>query len=184
MSDLVVRYPKFDAVYCQNDSEAIGAIEVLRIHNIHVPVAGMDGIKEGLQNIMAGKQVVSHLTIPGYQAGWAMAQIFDAYNGWKPTVPERMVFTGSILITKENAAHYYELVYKAPKLPFDWPKMSKILHPHDWDPQNTIIPIDPFRYWGPPPAGTPTAALYQHAKKSGQFAAVTTMYASHFKRKL
>ena len=45
--------------------------------------------------------------------------------------------------TADNAAAIDAKIYQGKDLPFDWVKMSRTLHPTDWDPQNKIVPIDP-----------------------------------------
>ena len=60
-------------------------------------------------------------------------------------------FLPPVTATAANADSISAKIYEAKELPFDWVKMSRTLHPADWDPQNEIVPIDPSAHWGTQP---------------------------------
>jgi ribose transport system substrate-binding protein len=187
MEDYLTTYPEMDGVYAQNDSEAMGALEALKERKITgIPVIGIDGNEEAVRKVAEGQLLATHLTVPGYQSGWAAVNVFDALNGWKPSLPERMMFTGSILITKENAQYYYDKVYggKGGKLPYDWLKMSRVLQPDDWDPQNEITPINPWEFWKGFEQTFTLPDEYEKAREKGEWERVSNLYRDHYKMKL
>jgi ribose transport system substrate-binding protein len=184
MLNMVSAYPQMKAAYAFNDSQAVGVLSVLDERGMKdVKVIGMDGNPEFVQRIAeGGSAVATHLTAPGYLSAFNAVNVFDALNGWKPSVPERMLYSDSLLITQENAERAYNLLYKTSELPFDWKKMSRTLNPKAWDPQNLITPIDPWEYWGGSPQRKQKLnAAYRRAKAQGEFARVTRLYKSRFK---
>jgi ribose transport system substrate-binding protein len=183
MLSMVTAHPDMKAVFAQNDSMALGALSVLQERGLKtVKVAGIDGLSQGLQEVAKGDQFVATQTsLPPYQAGFATVLLFDALSGWKPKVAERMLYTGSILATAKNAADIDQRIYQSKELPFDWKKMSRTLNPTDWDPQNTILPIDPEVHWGAYEGKEKLNAAYAAARQADEFAAVTKLYADHYK---
>jgi ribose transport system substrate-binding protein len=183
MLSMVTAHPNMKAVFAQNDSMALGALSVLKERGLtNVKVSGIDGLSEGLQEVAKGGQFVATQTsMPPYQAGFATVLLFDAFSGWKPKLPERMLYTGSILATAKNAADIDKRIYQSKELPFDWKKMSRTLSPDDWDPQNTILPIDPTVHWAAYDGKEKLNAAYAPAISAGEFAAVTKLYADHYK---
>ena len=120
--------------------------------------------------------------MPPYQAGFAAVTLFDALNGWKPALPERLLYTGSLTATAETAASIDEKIYKSAELPFDWKKMSRTLNPDNWDPQNNIYPIDPAVQWAGQEGQDKLNAAYGDAAKwKEEYDAVTKLYADHYK---
>jgi ribose transport system substrate-binding protein len=184
MLSMVTAHPDMKAVFGQNDSMALGALSVLKERGLtNVKVAGIDGLSEGLQEVAKGGQFVATNTSMGpYQAGFAAVLLFDALAGWKPRLPERLIYTGSLTATAENAAAIDAKIYQSKDLPFDWVKMSRTLHPADWDPQNKIVPIDPQAHWGSDP--TDKAKLnkaYTDANWKTEYDEVVKLYADHYK---
>ncbi|WP_146172524.1 sugar ABC transporter substrate-binding protein [Mesorhizobium helmanticense] len=184
MLSMVTAYPNMKAVFAQNDSMALGALSVLKERNLtNVKIAGIDGLSEGLQEVAKGGQfVATNTSLAPYQAGFAAVMLFDALNGWKPTLAERLLYTGSLTATGETAASIDEKVYKGAELPFDFAKMSRTLNPDNWDPQNNIYPIDPFTQWAGQEGQDKLNAAYGDAAKwKAEFDAVTKLYADHYK---
>jgi ribose transport system substrate-binding protein len=183
MLSMVTAHPNMKAVFAQNDSMALGALSVLQERGLtSVKVSGIDGLSEGLQAVAKGGQFVATQTsLPPYQAGFAVVMLFDALSGWKPKVPERMLYTGSVLATAQNAADIDKKIYQSAELPFDWKKMSRTLSPDSWDPQNTILPIDPAVHWAAYEGKEKLNAAYATARAAGEFEAVAKMYADHYK---
>lgn len=183
MLSMVTAYPDMKAVFAQNDSMALGVLSVLKERNLtSVKVAGIDGLPEGLAEVAKGGQfVATNTSLPPYQAGFAGVLVFDAFSGWKPSLPERLLYTGSLTATVENAAEIDKKAYESATIPFDWVKMSRTLSPSNWDPQNKIVPIDPLTYWAGMPGGDRLNAAYKASDWSTQLAAVTKLYADHYK---
>jgi ribose transport system substrate-binding protein len=181
-ADAIQAVPDFDAVYAQNDSEASGVLSVLKERGIKgKPVIGFDGNKENILLIAKGDQLATHATVGGYQAALCATWVWDALNGWKQTLPERMMYTESILITRDAARDFYADIYGAKTLPFDWEKMSKTLHPQDWDPQAIVTPINPITHWKGRKLKFKLNPAYAKSVASGEFARVTRMYRTHYK---
>ena len=88
-----------------------------------------------------------------------------------------MVYTGSVTATAANAASIAAKIYEAKELPFDWVKMSRTIHPEDWDPQNTIIPIDPSAHWGTQPGKDKLNPAYAASSWPTELDEVTKLYA-------
>jgi ribose transport system substrate-binding protein len=183
MLSMVTAYPDMKGVFAQNDSMALGVLSVLKERNlISVKVAGIDGLPEGLTEVAKGGQfVATNTSLPPYQAGFAAVLLFDALAGWKPSLPERLLYTGSLTATVENAEAINRKVYASATLPFDWVKMSRTLHPTDWDPQNKVTPIDPTVHWGGMPNEGKLNAVYKSASWPAELAAATKLYADHYR---
>lgn len=183
MLSMVTAYPNMKAVFGQNDSMALGALSVLKERNMTgVKVAGIDGLSEGLQEVAKGEQyVATNTSLAPYQAGFAAVNLFDALNGWKPSLAERLLYTGSLTATAETAASIDKKVYQSPELPFDFAKMSRTLNPENWDPQNNIYPIDPATQWAGMDGEANLNAAYKDGNWKAEFDAVTKLYADHYK---
>lgn len=168
----------FVGVFAQNDSEAAGVIAALDAQGITGKVVtGFDGNKQNVQYIADGKQYLTSATIGGLTAGLLGVTVFDMINGAKFSLPERFISQGALLVTPNNASQVMKEIYSGP-LPFDWAKMSKALHPTDWDPQTLLNPIDPNEYY----AGVPqTQYKLNPAWASADIAGVRSTYASQFK---
>jgi ribose transport system substrate-binding protein len=184
MLSMVTAYPDMKGVFAQNDDEALGALSVIRERSDldHVRVAGVDGVPQAVQEIAKGGNfVATSLSLGSYMSGFALTMLFDTFNGWKPSLPERLLYTGSPTATAENAEAIYSQIYKSDTLPFDWVKMSKTLSPNDWDPQNVVVPIDPVTHWAGAPERDRLNAVYSESNWPEQLAQVTKLYADHYK---
>ena len=150
MLSMVTAYPDMKGVFAQNNSMALGALSVLTERGMtNVKVAGIDGLSEGLQEVAKGGQfVATNTSLPPYQAGFAAVLLFNSLNGWKASLPERLMYTGSLTATAETAAAIDQKIYQSAEFPFDWTKMSRTLNPNSWDPQNNIYPDRPVRALG------------------------------------
>jgi ribose transport system substrate-binding protein len=168
----------FVGVFAQNDSEAAGVIAALDAQNIKGKiVTGFDGNKQNIQYIAAGKQYLTSATIGGLTAGLLGITTFDALNGVEFDLPEKFISQGALLVTPESADKVLTSIY-ANKLPFDWAKMSRALHPDDWDPQTLLNPIDPKEYY----AGVPQQQYkLNSAWDSADIAKTRATYAAAFK---
>ena len=93
-----------------------------------------------------------------------------------------MYFGGFIIDSAPAAEAYQKLMYDSDKLPFDYEKMSKALHPDDWDPQNSMVPMDMEDYWArdKKPAGYELPTAWVKAKKNGELEKVAAEYKKAF----
>jgi ribose transport system substrate-binding protein len=183
MLSMVTAHPDMKAVFAQNDSMALGVLSVLKERGLsNVKVAGIDGIPEALQEVAKGGQyVATNTSLPPYQAGFAAVLLFDCLRGYKPKLPERLIYTGSVTATAANAASIASKIYEAKELPFDWVKMSRTMHPDDWDPQNKIIPIDPSIHWGTQSGKDKLNPAYAASSWQSELDEVTKLYANRYK---
>lgn len=183
MLSMVTAHPNMKGVFAQNDSMALGALSVLKERGLtEVKVAGIDGLSEGLQEVAKGGQfVATNTSLPPYQAGFAAVLLFDSLMGWKASLPERLMYTGSLTATADTAASIDAKIYQSAEFPFDWAKMSRTLNPDSWDPQNNIYPIDPATHWGEAEGKDKLNAAYADAGWKAEFDAVTKLYADHYK---
>jgi ribose transport system substrate-binding protein len=187
MENLLTAYPEFDAVFGQNDSTAIGALAAIETSGREiVPIVGLDGTKEALDLIKMGKLFATVSAFPEWQGGYGVVRAYDAANGYKPSVAERMMYTGYAIITKDNVDEFLNKMYGSDELPFDWKLMSKVLNPDTWDPQNSVTPIDPTNLWNEDqkPAGYEIPSVYLDAVENDELERVTKEYQDHYKRKL
>lgn len=184
MLSMITAHPDMKGVFAQNDNMALGVISVLRERGLaDIKVSGVDGLPEGLQEVAKGEQMVAtHTSLPPYGAGFTTVLAFDAMNGWKPTLGERLLFTGSALATPENAGGIAEAIYGEGEDPFDWALMSRTINPDNWDPQNKITAMDPDVFWGPFPENRGQLnSAYEGAAEAGVFSKVDALYAEHYK---
>jgi ribose transport system substrate-binding protein len=183
MLSMVTAHPDLKAVFAQNDSMALGVLSVLKERGLtNVKLAGVDGIPEALQEVAKGGQyVATNTSLPPYQAGFLAVLLFDCLRGYKPKLPERLLYTGAVTATAANAASILEKIYQAKELPFDWVKMSRTMHPEDWDPQNKIVPIDPITHWSTQPGKEKLNPAYAADSWQSDRDAVTKLYADRYK---
>lgn len=164
MSDFISQYgDDIDGVYGQNDGVALGAISVLEENNLNVPVVGYDGFQEAV-NLVQNRSADSgepylagtFSARPFWQGGWAMVKGYDWLNGWRPRVPERMMFGGGAMILNESLSQdtfsdldvsftspqkYLDVAFSDGTSPYDWEAVSIEESGDDWDPQNLLTPI-------------------------------------------
>lgn len=178
MTNILPSVKDFVGVFAQNDSEAAGVIAALDAQGIKGKViTGFDGNKQNIQYIADGKQFLTSATIGGLTAALLGITVFDVLNGVKFELPETFLSQGALLVTADTADKVLNTVYGA-TLPFDWPKMSKALHPDDWDPQTLLNPIDPKEFY----AGVPQDEYkLNSAWDSADIDKVRTTYADAFK---
>jgi ABC-type sugar transport system substrate-binding protein len=188
--DLLARYKNVVGVVAQNDDVAQGVIGALRSAGLRpgedVLVVGADGTSEGAHAIKQGQQVATSANIPAYQAALFTTRLYDVLHGWKPRTSERLLYWRSIITTKDNVEPYLaRYVENGDVQPFDYRRMSKVLHPADWDPQAEVFPLDIDKEWAgvPKPDGWTYPKAYLAAKESGEWDAVRAEYAAHYKIK-
>ena len=181
MEAIITANPKIDAVFCQNDDSGIGAITALKSAKLKPLVGGVDAIPEFLDLISSGEATVTFGNNGPLLNGMGTVMAWDVLHGYKPDVAERMMFMACYVIdTSESAQLYKKLMYGGGgKFPYDWQKMSRVLHPDDWEAQSTWGCIEPDKFWawreGEKPAGYAPSAAYAAA----DFAKINALWASH-----
>jgi ribose transport system substrate-binding protein len=184
MDQLLTAHPDFKGVWAANDDTAIGAISALEDRGkTDVRVCGTDATQEALNMIKDGSYTASFSPHAPWMSGFCVVNAFDAIHGWEPSVPERMLYSEGLVVTKDNVDAYYELLYGSDELPVDYRKMSRTLNPQDWDTQVPLRPIHPEQLWSytPKPPGYNLPKEYAEARANGQFEEVKRTYAEHYK---
>jgi ABC-type sugar transport system substrate-binding protein len=176
-----------NGVIGQNDDCGIGAADALQEAGTKgIPIVSNNGTIRATQYVLAGKYGggATYAIFPAWNAGLAAVRAIDASQGWKPTVPERMMWTKGAVITRKNATGYLKYINGPDR--FNWPLMSRIAHPKDWDPQGPLEPLDYDLMWEgvDKPSGFTYPAEIAQAKKSGEYARVLKLYRAHYKRKI
>ena len=187
--DLLTRHPDVVGIYAANDEEAAGAIAALKTagmragHDVLIASAG-DGNPEAADAIKRGELVATAANVPQFMGAMMATRLYDVMNGWKPRAPERMMHWGSKMMTKDNVDTYLErYVNNGEVRPFDYRRMSKVLHPKDWDPQDLMTPLDMDVEWAgiAKPANWQYPKAYMDAKQNGEMEAVAAEYKEHYK---
>lgn len=188
MEDLIARHPNLKGVVAQNDDVADGCIAALRAAGMQpgkdVFVCGADGTSGGAEMIKRGQLLATSANVPQYMGALLMSRLYDVMNGWKPRASERMMNWRSVAMTKDNVDVYLKrYVDNGGIEPFDYKRMSKVLHPQDWDPQAEVFPMDIELEWGgiDKPGGWTIPEAYSKARADGEAEAVAKEYADHYK---
>ncbi|MDQ0475298.1 sugar ABC transporter substrate-binding protein [Labrys wisconsinensis] len=188
--DLLSRHKNVVGVVAQNDDVAQGVIAALNAAGLRpgedVLVVGADGTSLGAKSIDKGTQLATSANSPAYAAALFAARIYDVTHGWQPRAPERLLNWRSLTATKANISGYLaRFVDNKGVKPFDYRKLSKVLHPSDWDPQADVYPIDIDKHWAgiPKPDGWTYPKEYTAARANGEFERVKAEYADHYKIK-
>jgi ribose transport system substrate-binding protein len=187
IQDLLTQYPNVKGIISHNDDMSVAIVTALRQKGLagKVVVGSGDAVPEILPFIESGEVYCSLATHPGWLGGHFVARLWDAFNGWKPTPAERMIHWGCFVINSPAAAREYNnLMYKG-SFPYDWRLMSQMLNPHDWNPQNLIVPFDPNTYWAyrisSKPSGYQLPSAYQGDTWKKDVEATTQKYAQQLK---
>jgi ribose transport system substrate-binding protein len=189
MDDFVVKYGKeINGVFGQNDDVAIGCMNALEAAGMKgIPITGIDGNLEAMQLIQQGRMTATISSYPQWQGAYSGIRVFDAANGVKFSPVESVQHTGVLLVDKTNVDPYIGKFFNESKtLPFDWPLMSRALHPTDWDPQNEITCIKWEEFWASrdKPAGYTLPKAYTDAVAAGEREKIDKMYADQYKKKI
>ena len=185
-ADWIIKYgKKIDGIYCTNTSMAVGAAVACKEAGLtKVIVIGTDANKENMKYLKDGSVHAICGIYGPWLSGHAAVAVYDLRNGWKPTVPETLMSTGFNLLTKDTAQWYID-TFCQEKMPYDWKKMSRTLHPNDWDPQNLMVPIYPERFsnWEfvKKPKGYKVPKEYKEAMDAGEYDKIRELYRAHFK---
>jgi ribose transport system substrate-binding protein len=173
-------FPNVRGIFAQSDAIALGVLSVTKERNLKdVKVAGMDGIPEILPDFAGGNFVATSANVGYWMAGFSTVNIYDAINGWKPSTPERILSSGSVLVTKENSEAIHQL-YKN-KGPFDWRKMSRTLNPQDWDPQWPVRGGNMEEIFKGFKKDRPVNKVWESPTINDEIKKIDELYASHYK---
>ena len=180
MQNLLSSVNQIDGVIGQDDDLGIGAYNAIRIANKTIPVVSNDGTKQALELTRDSFYLGTVNAFSHWIGGYALVRLFDALHGWKPTPAERMMFWQTSWVDKKTAGAYLKAFWGGTN-PYDYTKMSRVLHPKDWDTQQALKPMDPNYIWGgeKKPAGYTLPAGYD--KKS--LAQATALYQAHWKNR-
>ncbi len=103
MENLLQTYPKIDGVMAANDAMASGAIEALEGANRKALVVGINGSKEAVEAIKAGKMLASGDAAPFYQGCFATMSLIRSIRNMP--VPKEIVFP-PMVVEKATLANY------------------------------------------------------------------------------
>ena len=188
MEDLLTRFGDVQGVVAQNDDVADGCIAALRAAGFRpgedVFVSGADGTTGGAEMIKQGRLLCTSANVPQFMGGLLTTRLYDVMHGWAPTAPERMMSWRSVTMTADNVDGYLERYVDGGDVPpFDYARMSKVLHPEDWDPQAELFPMDIDLEWGgiDKPDGWEYPAAYVEARENGEAERIRQLYADHYK---
>jgi len=184
MRDWLIKYPQIDGVFAQADASAMGALAAIEeAGRTGITVVSLNGVKEAVEAVRDGRLLCTSSILPHWNAGWNMVRLFDQIKGWKPTIPERFMVWEPVLVTRDIAQAYLDTIIDAPKPPYDWLKMSRVLHPEDWEVQELLIPENPRTFWqkfsGKPEPADWLHPDFQRAIDSGELQRVAQLYAEH-----
>ena len=183
IADILTAHTDIDAVIVSNDDSAIAVVSALEQRKMKALVSGCDAIKEMVALVAQGRAFSTFAYGPAWLGAYSTVVVFDYLNGWRPSVPERMMTFGGYILDTAEAAKKYQEVVDGPKTPYDFLKMSKVLNPNDWNPQNLLIPLPPEEHWSwrvPKPSNYQLPKEYAEAKEKGEFERVTKLYADRF----
>jgi len=184
MSSWLARYPEVDVVFSHADTQSLGIYQALKkAGRTNVKIVSVNGQVEGLQAVKAGQIHSTVFKGPIATGAWRMVHLFDAANGWKPQPLERMFWLGCFIVTKDNVDQALSY-YQQKSLPYDWKKMSRVLHPDDWEMQMPMMPINPETFWQERNLGKPEPDNWfpSDAKQSldnGDFDKLVALYKQH-----
>ena len=97
--------PNIKAIFGSNDNMALGAVEALKAAAKlgDVTVVGFDANPDAAASILAGEMKATIAQAPGNIGGFGIQALVDLKAGKKI---EAVIDTGTVLVTKDNAADY------------------------------------------------------------------------------
>jgi len=173
----------FKACIAQNDSSMAGVIGAIDALGLKDKITGSyDGNKLNMQYILQGKQHVDGAGFQTTQICLSGIAVFDAINGYQRPLSAKMMFNEGVLVTADNAQEILDIFYENPNPLMDFPKMSRVLHPDDWDPQAGVTPINPYSYWAGIPQDTVKLdPAWDEVLSNGEFDKTKQEYRDHWK---
>ena len=97
--------PNIKGIFGSNDNMALGAVEALKAANklADVMVVGFDANPDAAASITAGEMTASVAQAPANMGGFGIQALVDLKAG---KTLEAWIDTGTVLVTKDNAAEY------------------------------------------------------------------------------
>ncbi|MCL4066044.1 sugar ABC transporter substrate-binding protein [Pseudomonas sp. GX19020] len=188
--DLLTRNPNVVGIVTQDDDIALGSIAALKAAGLRpgedVLIVGTSGTGLGSKAVKNGEMLATKGNTGAFAAALFTTRIYDVLNGWVPRAPERQLNWNTLTLDQSNIDGWIErYVDNGDVEPFDYKRMSKVLHPEDWDPQNEVYPLDIDNNFAgiDKPQGYEYPAAYVAARENGESAAVAAEYADHYKIK-
>ena len=184
MADWLVQFPKIDAVFSYADTQSLGIYTAMQqAGRTDIKIASANGQIEGLQGVKDGKIAATVFKNPLLVGGWRTVRLYDLLHGWTPNTLERMFWLDVSVVDKSNVDQYLSFSKSKPS-PYDWKKMSRVLHPNDWENQAPWYPINPVEFWKDRNLGQPEPANWlpvdvRQALDSGAFERLIQDYKSH-----
>ena len=183
IADILTAHDDIDAIIVSNDDSAIAVVSALEQRGLKALVSGCDAIPEMVDLVADSRAFSTFAYGPAWLGAYSTVVVFDYINGWRPSVPERMMIFGGYILDTPEAAQKYKTLVDGETSPYDFLKMSKVLHPDDWNPQNLLVPMPPAEHWDwrvPKPENYALPAEYEEAMANGEFDRVTKLYADRF----
>ena len=183
--DWIAQYgDRIDGIFGANTSMNVGAAVACEEAGLDVVQVTTDANKSNMKDLANGRLDAVFGIYGFWMAGRQAVTVYDLKHGWRPTVPETMMSTMQVCITKANVDWYIDTFCQDEKYPFDWTLMSRTLHPDDWDPQGLLVPIYPDRFTNwiylEKPRGYDIPNEYKDSMASGEYEEVYQMYLNHF----
>jgi ABC-type sugar transport system substrate-binding protein len=179
MQSLLSSVGTIDGVIAADDDVGIGVYSAIRAAGKQIPITSSDGTKAVFDAIENSFYLGTVNTGTIYVGGYFVVRMFDALHGWQPAPAETMMFGPTTWVDKSSVSKVAASAYGGGPSPYDWPRMSHILHPNDWDPQGSWVTMNPSYVWQytPQPAGYSLPAGFDAASR----ATVDKLYADHWK---
>lgn len=175
---------RIDGVFGANTSMNVGSAVAFEEAGLDAVQVTTDANKSNMKDLQTGRLDAVFGIYGFWMAGRQAVTVYDLMHGWRPTVPESMMSTMQVCITKDNVEWYIETFCQDGPYDFDWKKMSRTLHPDDWDPQGLLVPIYPDRFTNwiylDKPRGYDIPKEYKESLESGEYQEVYEMYLDHF----
>jgi ribose transport system substrate-binding protein len=105
MENIITGHPNLKAVFASNDNMALGAVQALKSANMldKVMVVGFDANPNAAASILAGEMTASVAQAPKNIGGFGVENAIKVKKGGKL---DAFIDTGTVLVTKDNAANY------------------------------------------------------------------------------
>lgn len=93
------KYPDLDAIFCNNDTMAMGAVEAAKAANKKIVIVGIDGTGEALKAIKSGDLAATVSSFPTYLSQISTEMVLRKLGGQK--VP-KVIYTPQAIIDSTN----------------------------------------------------------------------------------